>query len=884
MNPYVLGFQEIDKTKLMVAGGKGANLGELSRIEGIRVPEGFCVTTEAYKRIIGQAPELDALLDELSQLRADERQGITEISGKIRELIKGIPIAGDIEEEITRYLSKLGEKNGYAVRSSATAEDLPTASFAGQQDTYLNIIGKDAILKHISKCWASLFTERAVTYRIQNGFEHRKVYLSVVVQQMVFPQAAGIMFTADPVTSNRKVLSIDASFGLGEALVSGLVNADIYQVRDGRIIDKKISTKKLAIHAIEEGGTVERAIEPERQNQETLTDERVLELERMGRRIEAHFGCPQDIEWCLYEDQVYVVQSRPITTLYPIPEVTDGKNHVYLSFGHQQMMTEAMKPLGITFYQMLFKLFSGPRIVEAGGRLYLDVSHELASPVGKFFLKKLRKADALGHNALYQLLKRKDFIKTLSRGKSMLTSSTEVLSWIIQAAKIYWKNDAAIVEKLIAHNQALIQELEQTTANVSRDDLFEVILQSAEQLKKATSNGLAVFVVGGYAAEWLNKNMWKWLDEKNVAEPLSQSVPNNVTSEMGLELLDVADVVRQYPALIEYLGHAGDETFFEDLAGLEGGDVVGKSIQGYLEKYGMRCSGEIDITKPRWNEQPTVLISMILSNIRNFEPGAHHLKFEQGQREAEQKAQDILSRLAELPGGKRKAQKTKKAISVLRNFIGYREYPKYFMVCYFWVIKRAMLKEAAQLVQKGLIQEKEDIYYLSFEEFREAVKTNRLDYRIITERKMEFEADAKLTPPRVMTSEGEVISGEYDSGNIPEGALVGVPVSSGIIEGRARVVVRLEDANIEASDILVTSFTDPSWTPLFVSIAGLVTEAGGMATHGAVIAREYGLPAVVGVENATKLIKDGQRIRVNGVEGYVEILNGGASWSKVKGA
>ncbi len=239
MNSYVLGFQEIDKTKLSLVGGKGANLGELSSIEGIQVPEGFCVTTEAYKEIIGNNEEFDSLLDQLSLLKVDNREGISEISAKIRKVIEGIAIPEGMNDEITRNLEKLGEKNAYAVRSSATAEDLPTASFAGQQDTYLNIIGREAILSHISKCWASLFTDRAVTYRIQNGFDHRNVHLSVVIQKMVFPEAAGIMFTADPITSNRKVTSIDASFGLGEALVSGLVNADIYKVREGRIVDKK---------------------------------------------------------------------------------------------------------------------------------------------------------------------------------------------------------------------------------------------------------------------------------------------------------------------------------------------------------------------------------------------------------------------------------------------------------------------------------------------------------------------------------------------------------------------------------------------------------------------------------------------------------------------
>jgi pyruvate,water dikinase len=383
---------------------------------------------------------------------------------------------------------------------------------------------------------------------------------------------------------------------------------------------------------------------------------------------------------------------------------------------------------------------------------------------------------------------------------------------------------------------------------------------------------MGVVYAGSLALNWINKNMEKWLGEKSAADSLSKSVFNNVTSEMGLELLDVTDVVRQYPAVVEYFRYSNDETFFADLAGLEGGDAVSQAIRAYLEKYGMRCSGEIDITRPRFSEQPTALVSMILSNIKNLEPNTHNALFEQGLLEAKQKEQNLLNRLEQLPGGKQKAKKARKKISVLRNFVGYREYPKYIMVGHYWIIKQALLKEAVKLVQKGVIREKEDIYYLSLEELREVVRTNQLDYSIITKRKEEYEVYEKLTPPRVMTSEGEVIFGEYDTGNIPKGALAGVPVSSGTIEGRARVIIRMEDADIEEGDILVTAFTDPSWTPVFVSVKGLVTEVGGMMTHGAVIAREYGLPAVVGVENATKLIKDGQRIRVNGAEGYVEIL------------
>jgi len=340
MGNYVLGFREIDQTQVAVVGGKGANLGELWRIEGIRVPPGFCVTTEAFRRIMTEAPSIDDRLDRLLRLDPDDREGIRTLSAEIRWTIEGIAIPDDLAAAITRPLDRLGEQAAYAVRSSATAEDLPAASFAGQHDTYLNVVGPAAILQHVSRCWASLFTERAVTYRLRNGFDHRKVTMAAVVQQMVFPHAAGILFTADPVTSNRKVASVEASFGLGEALVSGLMNADVYKVRDGEVIARAVATKQIAIRASPVGGTHEEAIEPERQEQPALTDAQVVRLAQLGRRIEAHFGRPQDIEWCLVDDGFQVVQSRPITTLFPIPAVGDRANHVFVSVGHQQMMTD----------------------------------------------------------------------------------------------------------------------------------------------------------------------------------------------------------------------------------------------------------------------------------------------------------------------------------------------------------------------------------------------------------------------------------------------------------------------------------------------------------------------------------------------------------------
>ncbi|MFP7285730.1 phosphoenolpyruvate synthase [Shouchella clausii] len=864
MSSLVLGFQEMDEKQLLLVGGKGVNLGELSKIQGIHVPEGFCVTTTGFQKVIKQNETFQALLDQLARAKVEDRDQIGDISSRIRELILNIEIPSDVVKAVAHYLSQFGEKHAYAVRSSATSEDLPHASFAGQQDTFLNIIGKESILKHISKCWASLFTERAVIYRMQNGFNHSQVYISVIVQKMVFPKASGILFTADPITSNRKLLSIDAGFGLGEALVSGLVSADCYKVREDQIVDKRIATKKLAIYGREEGGTETQPIDPDQQKTQTLTDGQILQLARIGRQIEAHFGQPQDIEWCLADDMFYIVQSRPITTLYPIPETNDQENHVYLSVGHQQMMTDPIKPLGLSFYLLI----TPAPMRKAGGRLFVDVAPRLTTRASREALLNTVGSDPLTKSALMTVIER-DFIKLLPNDQTAPTPGSSHTDIPEQ-----FENDPTIVSKLIKRSQTSIEQLKQNIQAKSGLDLFDFILEDIEQLKKILFDpqSTAVFMAAINATSWINENMNEWLGEKNAADTLSLSVPNNITSEMGLALMDVADVIRPYPEVIDYLERAKEDNFLDELVKINGGQEARNAIDDYLSKYGMRCPGEIDITRTRWSEKPITLVPMILSHIKNFEPNAGHRKFEHGRRVALEKEQELIDRLKQLPDGEQKAKETKRRIDLIRNFIGYREYPKYGIVSRYFVYKQALLKEAEQLVQAGVIQEKEDIYYLTFEELHEVVRTQKIEDQIIRKQKDEYKHYEKLTPPRVITSDGEIITGEYKRENLPANAMAGLPVSTGVIEGRARVIANIENADLEDGDILVTSFTDPGWTPLFVSIKGLVTEVGGLMTHGAVIAREYGLPAVVGVENATKLIKDGQRIRVNGAEGYVEIL------------
>ena len=862
-NGYVLGFHEIDQTRAALVGGKGAHLGELSRIEGIRVPAGYCVTTDAFRRILAQAPSVDGRLDQLSSLNPDDRAAIATLSAEIRRTIEEVAMPDDVATAITGALAPLGEQGAYAVRSSATAEDLPTASFAGQQDTYLNVVGPEAILQHVSRCWASLFTDRAVTYRLRNGFDHRKVHMAVVVQQMVTPQAAGVLFTADPVTSNRKVVSIEATFGLGEALVSGLVNADVYQVRDGEVVAKAVASKQRAVLASPSGGTQEQAIDSERQDQPALTDVQVLRLAELGRRIEGHFGRPQDIEWCLVDDAFHIVQSRPITTLFPIPAASDGENHVYVSVGHPQMMTDPMRPLGLSVWQLTALR---PMHV-AGGRLFVDVTQGLASPASRDgLLELLGKGDPLIRDALETILDRGDFVPSLPDQVPAGPPAGGPPAPI--------ETDPAIVAGLIERSQASIDAARRDIRSMSGPALLDYILADIEELKRLMSDpqNHQAIMAGIEATWWLNEQLEAWLGEKSAADTLAQSAPNNISSEMGLALLDVADVIRPHPDVVAFLRHVEDESFLDELVEYPGGPQARDAIQAYLDRYGMRCVGEIDITRPRWSERPSTLIPVILGNIGNFEPGARERRFEQGRQEAMKKEQDLLKRLRALPDGERKAAETKGMIDRVRTFIGYREYPKYAIVSRYFLYKQALLEEAERLVQARVLREQEDIFYLTFQELHEVVRSNQVDAQLIRERKDVFRSYRALTPPRVLTSDGEALVGAYRRDDVPPGALVGLPVSAGTVEGRARVILDMAEADLEAGDILVTVHTDPSWSPLFVAIEGLVTEVGGLMTHGAVVAREYGLPAVVGVEHATRLIKDGQRIRVHGAAGYVEIL------------
>jgi pyruvate,water dikinase len=470
-------------------------------------------------------------------------------------------------------------------------------------------------------------------------------------------------------------------------------------------------------------------------------------------------------------------------------------------------------------------------------------------------------------DALQAIVDRGDFVRPLPG-----EAPAAMPPGVVPPAPI--ETDPAIVEELIERTEASIASLKREIRTRSGPALLDFVLEDIQELKRILFDprGHQVFMTAMDASRWLNEHLEEWLGEKNAADVLTQSVPYNVTSEMGLALLDVADAIRPHPEVVAFLHGVEDDGFLDELPRVPGGREARGAIQAWLDRYGMRCVGEIDITRPRWSERPSTLLPVVLGHVENFEPGAAGRRFEQGEQEARRKEQELLGRLRPLPEGEQKADETRRMIDRVRTFIGYREYPKYGMVSRYFVYKQALLEEAGRLVEAGVLREREDVFYLRFEELHEVVRTNQADDELVRRRREEFRSYQALTPPRVLTSDGESVAGAYRREDLPAGALVGLPVSAGTIEGRARLIVDLADADLEAGDILITVYTDPSWTPLFVAIKGLVTEVGGLMTHGAVIAREYGLPAVVGVEHATRLIRDGQRIRVNGTDGYVELL------------
>lgn len=885
MENYVLGFSQIDQSSLPLVGGKGANLGEMSNA-GFPVPQGFCVSTSAFEAFLETSSQMDGFFKRLDLLDGADLQQIAPLAKQIREHLTSLPFPEGIATAIVEAWKKTGTEKAFAVRSSATAEDLPWASFAGQQDSFLNVRGREPLLQAVQRCWASLFTDRAVAYRIKNGFGHRSVLLSVVVQEMVYPEVSGILFTADPVTGHRHTISIDASFGLGEALVAGIVSADFYQVRAGNIISKEIAKKELAVYARPEGGTITQPLSPALQQAQALADSQILELAAIGQKVETHYGSEQDIEWAFAEKKFFILQSRPITSLYPQPAAADPDFHVFINFGYIQMMTAPMKPLAISLLSNVTNFLAETpidpqkRILrEAGGRAFADFTKALAiPPLRKRILKLLNGMDPLLASAMAEATERPDFQSVALSRKAVFRTLKRLAPTVLPvafnvASALFLRNPAKAPGRANRFIEQKVADAEIALSTVSGAERFDFIRQGMSRMFPDVLTKIIYNVISGMlASEKLESKLKNKIGEAESARLLSKlykSLPGNVTTEMGLQLGDLTDRARSHPELVALLQRPDHRNFYGHLCSVPGGPEFKRALDQFLLQYGARCAGEIDISVPRWGEEPGQLVSSIISNLQSAAAGDHRTKFKQGEQEAAEAARVIVS-LFRYP---EKIQ-VKRLVKLYRHLLGMREHHKFALMRLMYVYKKALLEEAQALEEKGVLQKPEDIFYLTLEEIMDLMADRRPGdiQKLVSSRKSQHRRNQQFTSPRVLTSDGEIIAGKLSGPRGPASALLGTAVSAGVAEGTARVILQAEDARLNPGEILVARFTDPGWTPLFLSAIALVTEVGGMMTHGSVVAREYGIPAVVGVEHATERIRNGDRIRVDGTNGFVEIL------------
>ncbi|MCB0216482.1 MAG: phosphoenolpyruvate synthase [Chloroflexi bacterium] len=888
--PLVLPFAALGAADLPLVGGKGANLGEMTRA-GLPVPPGFCVTTEAFRRFVAGDPELEpAVYARLAALAPDDVAGVREAGQAIRARLLALPVPAEVEQALLDAWRRLGPDAAYALRSSATAEDLPGASFAGQQDSFLNLRGREALVDALRRAWVSLFTDRAILYRAQNGFDHREVRLSAVVQRMVLSEVSGILFTADPLSGNRHVASIDAGFGLGEALVSGIVSADNFRVdkRSGAILERRVADKRQAIRPRADGGTETVPLAAGDSRRASLSDAQARALTELGSRVEAHFGRPQDIEWVIdAAGDLFLVQSRPITSLFPLPEPgpTDGGLHAYASLGHAQVMTDAMTPMGRSVFPIILPFGKsgdpgtvGRLVSEAGGRLYADFTPALHfAPSRALILRFLGVADPLMAGAMRALVARPAF-REGPAARPPKGALRAMLHWVgpilLGLQRRLWLADPDTgLAEVAGACEALVED---SRARMAAAPPGAARLDEARQaLGRALPTLLRVMppVMGaGYAGRAILGRLAGSRARPGDLDAIVRGLQGNVTTDMDLAVGDLADLARLQPELARRLAGEDLATAIADIARFpEGADFLA-AWHGFLDRYGLRGPSEIDIGRPRWHEAPASLLKMVAGHLR-AEPGAHRAHQRRmaeagqaaGERLVEAAAHGLLAPL--------RARLARRCLRLVRGGMPVREHPKFALIQILGLTKDAIREAAEPLLSAGRLDRADDVFWLRLPELIEGLRRPGLDLRaIVARRKAEEARYASLRPPRVITSEGEIPEVAHVAEDLPPGALPGISASAGVVEGLARVVLDPSATLLAPGEILVAPFTDPGWTPLFIHAAALVMEVGGLMTHGSVVAREYGIPAVVGVLEATRRIQTGQRLRVDGNRGFVQIL------------
>ncbi|MGI5272939.1 PEP/pyruvate-binding domain-containing protein [Nonomuraea sp. CA-218870] len=891
-----LDLSQVRGDMIAEVGGKAAGLGELIGA-GLPVPPGLVVTTDAYRRV-ADAAGLAALI----------AAGGDGLAARARERLLAAPVPPDVERAVTGAYEKLSAAvtEGtagpvavpvpvpVAVRSSATAEDLPFASFAGQQDTYLGVTGPQAVLDAVRRCWASLWTDRAVAYREANGVGHAGVGLAVVVQAMVDARVAGVMFTANPVTGRRHEAVIDAAPGLGDAVVSGAVNPDrfVADTRTGEIRERRAGDRPPTRGRPGDGTEAHGDRPPatrglpgggaEGPGGLCLTDAQVRELAGLGARAEAHFGAPQDTEWAIGPDgTLWLTQSRPITTLYPLPEPRGAGLRVYFSINVAQGVMGPLTPLGLAAFKLIGSGAAAavgrppasprqgpPAMAVAGERLWFDLTVPLRSRAGRAILPRvLQVGEARAVALVRELAADPRLPVTHTSRRPLLRAAVRAARRLGVPAKVAWALFRP--ERALAYTRRLGEDLDArlrlpgTATPAERLRHAERTLGGAFPLiVSVMPMALTGYGLYGLAAKLSGRSLAELQD-------VLRAVPHNPTTEMDLELWRLATRVEPEPFRREPVAELARRYRAGTLP-----PAAQRGIAAFLDVYGHRGVAEIDLGVPRWSEEPGHILGALANYLRadpaaggqaGHDPAAQFARGEAAARRAVAGAVAAARRR-----GRVRAAVVRFALGRARQLTGLRELPKFLLVKVLAGVRADLSKVGDHLVEAGVLDAARDVFFLDFAELEAAVAgTGRgLRETVAARREVHERERRRGHVPRIMLSDGTEPEALL-AGAAPEGAITGTPASAGTVTGTARVVLDPVGAHLEPGEILVCPSTDPGWTPLFLTAGGLVMEMGGAMSHGAVVAREYGIPAVVGVPDATRRIGSGERVTVNGATGTV---------------
>ena len=890
---YVLPFRSPEIT-LENAGGKGINLARLTRA-GFNVPRGFIVSTAAYRAFVEENRWLSVIESTVDDLSGEDVGALEKASAQIRAAFSVGVIPAGVLAAIRAAAAEFGDI-AVAVRSSATAEDLPDLSFAGQQDTYLNVIGEEEILKAVIDCWSSLWTARAIGYRLRNRIPQKEVALAIIVQDMVPSEVSGVMFTANPLTGLRSETVIDATFGLGEALVSGQVEPDHYVVDIFRnaIVAKTLGAKEQATRG-KAGGGVELTRDPQASTRQALDDSQILQLVRQGRSIQATYGFPQDVEWAFADGRCYILQSRAITSLFPLPEESYDPLLVWFSFGAVQGLVGPITPIGQDAIRHVFaggaKLFDVNMTPEqvriftpAGERIWIDITGVIRHPLGKRVVPELLGFIEPGTAQIVRPLM-DDPRLGAGAGKFKLSTAWRLAKFFVPIVLRGIRNaynpekarrefDRAVDEYLRAAQVAPAENKFDRLANIVaflRGRLTTVFRFLLPRFISVFGPSMASLALLNRLAG--NREAGDHGFSMQVLE-ITRGLPQNVTTEMDLALWETARSIKSDPEALDVFTNSDVPALARRYLDGSLPAAAQTAVAGFMDRYGMRGVGEIDFGQPRWREDPATVMQTLQSYLQIEETAAPDVLFTRGQQAAGAAIEKLAQEARRHPPGGIRERIARSAARRVRVLMGVRESPKFFAIRVMGIARKALLEVGGEFAEAGLIDDAGDLSFLNFSELEALSRNESRDWKaLVAARRGVYEREARRRQvPRLLVSDGRAFYEGVGAGTDTGEIITGSPVSPGVVEGIVRVVFHPHETRLAPGEILVCPGTDPAWTPLFLTAGGLVTEVGGMMTHGSVVAREYGIPAVVGVHQATTRLKDGQRIRVDGTAGKIVIL------------